>query len=65
MPHRQDLSTLDSLSALQARHAELDQQIHELDRRKYLSVNEQMERKRLQKLKLFAKDRIAMLNAND
>lgn len=49
------------LARLQAEHALLDGQIEQLNRRLYLSSREQMERRRLQKLKLATKDRIALL----
>lgn len=49
------------LARLQAEHALLDGQIEQLNRRLYLSSREQMERRRLQKLKLATKDRIASL----
>jgi uncharacterized protein YdcH (DUF465 family) len=40
-------------------HRLLDEKLKEFDRKIYLSPNEEMERKRLQKLKLAKKDKIA------
>jgi uncharacterized protein YdcH (DUF465 family) len=40
-------------------HRMLDGKLKEFDRKVYLSPNEEMERKRLQKLKLAKKDKIA------
>ncbi len=40
-------------------HRMLDDQLKEYDRKVYLTADEEMERKRLQKLKLAKKDRIA------
>lgn len=42
-------------------HARLEARIEELNRCLYLGVREQMERKRLQKLKLLTRDRLAVL----
>ncbi|MFQ5692350.1 MAG: YdcH family protein [Nitrospinota bacterium] len=41
---------------LYAQHAELDRQIHEMESRAHLSPDEEMEIKRLKKLKLRGKD---------
>ncbi len=40
-------------------HRMLDEKLKEFDRKVYLSPDEEMERKRLQKLKLAKKDKIA------
>ncbi len=40
-------------------HRTLDEKLKEFDRKVYLSPDEEMERKRLQKLKLVKKDKIA------
>lgn len=46
-------------------HRLLDEKLKELDRKVYLSADEEIERKRLQKLKLAKKDKIAeILSAN-
>ncbi|HZW35690.1 MAG TPA: YdcH family protein [Candidatus Deferrimicrobiaceae bacterium] len=42
-------------------HRMLDDQLKELDRKVYLTPDEEMERKRLQKLKLAKKDQIAKM----
>ena len=44
-------------------HRSLDDKLKELDRKIYLSPDEEMERKRLAKLKLAKKDKIAQLLA--
>jgi uncharacterized protein YdcH (DUF465 family) len=50
--------------ALVEAHRELDEKLKELDRKVYLLPEEEVERKRLQKLKLARKDKIAqILNA--
>jgi len=50
--------------ALVDEHRELDEKLKELDRKVYLLPDEEVERKRLQKLKLARKDKIAqILNA--
>lgn len=53
----------DELEQLRDEHMLLDQKIDALSARPYLSPTEQMQRKRLQKLKLATKDRIAALEA--
>lgn len=47
------------LKALVQEHRSLDEKLKEFDRKVYLSPDEEMERKKLQKLKLAKKDRIA------
>ena len=42
-------------------HRQLDEKLKELDRKVYLLPDEEVERKRLQKLKLARKDKIAQL----
>jgi hypothetical protein len=42
-------------------HRMLDDKLKELDRKVYLTPDEEMERKRLQKLKLAKKDQIARI----
>jgi len=44
-------------------HVEFERRIEELNRRVYLSPSEQMERKRLQKLKLAGRDKIERILA--
>lgn len=45
--------------ALVQEHRRLDEQLKEFERKVYLTPDEEIERKRLQKLKLAKKDRIA------
>ena len=51
------------VSRLEAVHKELKARLSDLNGRLYLSPDEQVERKRLQKLKLATKDQIARLRA--
>jgi hypothetical protein len=51
------------LQQLREDHGVYDAQIEEFNRRVYLSIREQAEKKRLQKLKLYTKDRIAWLES--
>lgn len=52
-----------AFKALVQEHRTLDEKLKELDRKVYLSPDEEMERKRLAKLKLAKKDRIARILA--
>jgi len=52
-----------AFKALVQEHRTLDDKLKELDRKVYLSPDEEMERKRLAKLKLSKKDKIAQLIA--
>jgi len=45
--------------ALEEEHATLERALEEMNRRKHLTVEEEMERKTLQKKKLLGKDRMA------
>lgn len=47
--------------ALVEEHRQLDEKLKELDRKVYLLPAEEVERKRLQKLKLARKDKIAQI----
>jgi hypothetical protein len=49
----------ESIEALQAEHRALELRLAELDRHLTLTAEEQLERARLKKLKLQAKDRMA------
>ncbi len=51
------------LAGLWAEHLELEKTLDEMNQRIYLSSEEQMERKRLQKLKLAGRDRIEQILA--
>ena len=46
---------------LSEEHRDLDTQLAEMDTKRYLSPEEELERKRIQKLKLLRKDRMAEL----
>jgi uncharacterized protein YdcH (DUF465 family) len=50
------------LAELTAEHRRLDEQLHQLERRRALTPNEQVEIARLKKQKLLTKDRIARLS---
>jgi len=52
-----------AFKALVQEHRSLDDRLKEFDRKVYLSPDEEMERKRLAKLKLAKKDKIAQLIA--
>ena len=51
------------LVRLEREHRELKARLSELNSRLYLSAEEQVERKKIQKLKLAKKDRLAQLGA--
>lgn len=51
------------LARLRGEHALLESRIEAYNNRLYLSAREQMERKRLQKMKLLTKDRIHQLQS--
>ena len=53
----------DRLSALEAEHRELEARLAALDRHVYLTPDEQLERKRIQKLKLQKKDEILRISS--
>jgi hypothetical protein len=53
----------EELRALWQEHQDLESRLRALDSRRYLSPEEQVERKRLQKRKLAGKDRIAEIVA--
>lgn len=54
-------SASDVLDQLRMEHGLLERRLTEYNERVYLGVREQMERKRLQKLKLATRDRIVRL----
>ncbi len=56
-----DPAITDSIASLRREHAELDRKLEALNGRPYLTPQEQVERKRIQKLKLLKKDKIEML----
>jgi uncharacterized protein YdcH (DUF465 family) len=51
------------LDQLWREHLELEKQLEEFDQRRYLTPEEQVERKRLQKIKLAGRDRIEVILA--
>lgn len=51
------------LDQLYSEHLELEKQLEEFDQRRYLTPEEQVERKRLQKTKLAGRDRIEAILA--
>ncbi len=51
----------DEFKKLVDEHRELDRKIQELDTRVYLLPDEEVERKKLSKIKLFKKDKIAKI----
>jgi hypothetical protein len=58
---RDQASVQSEAERLKREHSELKARLAELDRRVYLSPEEEVERKQLQKLKLAKKDRLAAL----
>jgi hypothetical protein len=52
------------ISRLRREHADLDRRIQEYDRHPWLSPDDQIERTRLKKMKLAAKDQIERLQRN-
>ena len=61
MKHYPTEAGLPMIENLKHEHAELDRQLVEFDSRAYLTPEEQLERKRIQKLKLLKKDQIELL----
>jgi uncharacterized protein YdcH (DUF465 family) len=55
------LESHDEFRKLFRDHRTLDEQLEEMDRRSYLTPEEQVERKKLQVMKLHRKDRMAEL----
>ena len=55
------MKTDPEFKALVEEHRLLDEQLKELDKKAYLLPDEEIERKRLQKLKLARKDKIAQI----
>jgi hypothetical protein len=53
--------TAELIQQLREEHAMLEEQLEAYNRRVYLSAREQMERKRIKKIKLMTKDRIQTL----
>lgn len=53
----------ETIDRLREHHRDLERRLLELDSHVFLSVQEQLERKRIQKLKLLCKDQIALIRA--
>ena len=58
----EEVSTEGEVERLEREHRELKARLSELNSRLYLSPEEEIERKTIQKLKLAKKDRIAILS---
>ena len=56
-----EATPVETIARLRREHRELDQKLQEMDQRRFLTPTEDMERKRLQKLKLLKKDKIFYL----
>ena len=56
-------NTIEQLQSLKAEHAALKRRLGDFETHRYLTSTEEIERRRLQKLKLRTKDRIASLEA--
>jgi uncharacterized protein YlxW (UPF0749 family) len=56
--------TEQELARLEAERRTLHEQLDRLNRRRFLTADEEMERKRIQKLKLLTKDRLSALQVN-
>ncbi len=54
-------NTAELVQRLRDEHAMLEEQLESYNRRVYLSAREQMERKRLKKIKLLTKDKLHFL----
>ena len=69
MEHREEeliaklVNENEELKTLVEQHREYEKQLDEFNRRPYLTTEEAMEKKRLQKIKLAGKDRIAAILA--
>ncbi len=61
MPKSVTDQAVNVIDRLRREHAQMDERVHELERRHVLSPSEQVERLELKKRKLLAKDQIALL----
>lgn len=57
-------NTAELVQQLREEHAMLEEQLESYNRRVYLSAREQMERKRVKKIKLLTKDRLHSLETS-
>jgi hypothetical protein len=60
-PHPEQVETSQTIDELQMQHQDHERRLEELKQRSWLTPEEQMEEKRLKKLKLHLKDQIAQL----
>ncbi len=60
-PHSEQIETPPTVDELQMQHRDYERRLEELKQRPWLSPVEEIEEKRLKKLKLHLKDQIALL----
>ena len=60
-PHSEQVETPPTVDELQMQHRDYERRLEELKQRPLLSPEEEIEEKRLKKLKLHLKDQIALL----
>ncbi len=60
-PHSEQVETPPTVDELQMHHRDYERRLEELKQRPWLSPEEEIEEKRLKKLKLHLKDQIALL----
>ncbi|MDX2438668.1 MAG: DUF465 domain-containing protein [Acidobacteriota bacterium] len=60
-PHSEQVETPPTVDELQMQHRDYERRLEELKQRPWLSPEEEIEEKRLKKLKLHLKDQIALL----